>query len=184
MPRTILPWDELVEQDDVLILDTETTGRGERAEIIEIAIIDTTGKERFQSLCKPEKPIPIPAMRVHKITDRMVEDAKTWSDVHGTVKKLFKLAEYVLAWNAGFDERMLRQTTSRCGLKWKSKYKLHDLLSDYRALRPDRLGYSLQEACGHEGVPRDESKAHRALPDCYSVLEVMRAYVRNDILLP
>ena len=181
MPATILPWDELVEREDVLILDTETTGRGQRAEIIEIAMIDTTGKERFQSLCKPEKPIPITAMRVHKITDRMVVDAKTWADIHKIVKKLFKKAEYVLAWNADFDVRMLRQTASRYGLNWKTKYKLHDLLRDYRELRPDRLGHSLKEACDHESVPRDESKAHRALADCYSVLEVMRAYVLYEM---
>ena len=181
MPATILPWDDLVEREDVLILDTETTGRGQRAEIIEIAMIDTTGKERFQSLCKPENPIPITAMRVHKITDRMVADAKTWADIHKIVKKLFKKAEYVLAWNADFDVRMLRQTAERYGLKWKTKYKLHDLLRDYRELRPDRLGHSLKEACDHEGVPRTESKAHRALADCYDVLEVMRAYVRDEM---
>ena len=180
MPATILPWDELLERKDVLILDTETTGSGERAEIIEIALIDTTGKERFLSLCRPEKPIPIKAMRIHKITDRMVADAKTWPDIHKTVKKLFKQAEYVLAWKAEFDERMLKQTANRYGLQWKNKYKLHDLWQDYRKLRSDRLGHSLEEACGHEGVPRDESKAHRALPDCYDVLEVMRAYVRYE----
>ena len=77
MPETILPWDELLDREDVLILDTETTGRGERAEIIEIALIDTLGNERFLSLCRPENPIPITAMRIHKITDRMVADAKT-----------------------------------------------------------------------------------------------------------
>ena len=181
MSSIILPWDELLEREDILILDTETTGRGERAEIIEIAMIDTTGRERFLSLCKPEKAIPITAMRVHKITDRMVADAKTWPDIHKAVEKLFEQAEWVLAWNADFDERMLRQTAERYELEWKNKYKLHDLLRDYRKLRSDRLGYSLQEACGHEGVPRDESKAHRALDDCFSVLEVMRAYVRNDI---
>ena len=178
MPATILPWDELVEREDVLILDTETTGRGQRAEIIEIAVIDTTGKVRFQSLCKPENPIPITAMRVHKITDRMVADAMTWPDIHKIVKKLFKKAEYVLAWNADFDVRMLRQTAERYELEWKSKFKLHDLLRDYKKLRSDRLGHSLQEACDHEGVPRNESKAHRALADCHDVLEVMRAYVR------
>ena len=181
MPRTILPWDELVDRDDVLILDTETTGRGKRDEIIEIALIDTTGKKRFLSLCKPEKPIPIKAMQVHKITDRMVANAKTWPDIHKAVKKLFKRADYVLAWKAEFDESMLRQTAERYGLQWKNKYKLHDLLQDYRELRPDKLSHSLEDACGHEGVPRVESKAHRALPDCYDVLEVMRAYVRNEM---
>ena len=77
MPSTIIPWDELVERDDVLILDTETTSRGQRAEIIEIAMIDTTGEERCQSSRRPENPIPIIMMRVHKIEDRMVADAKT-----------------------------------------------------------------------------------------------------------
>ena len=181
MPATIVPWDELLERDDVLILDTETTGRGERAEIIEIALIDTTGKVRFQSLCKPEKPIPITAMRVHKITDRMVADAVKWVAIHGTVNKLLKKADYVLAWNAEFDERMLRQTAERYGLKWKNKYPLHDLMRDYRALRPDRLGHSLAEACGHEGAPYDKNKAHRASADCYSALAVMRAYVNNEM---
>ena len=93
MSTTLIPWDELVEWDDVLILHTETTGRGQQAEIIEIALIDTTGKERFQSLCRPENPIPITAMRVHKITDRMMADAKTWPDIHKAIRKLFKQAE-------------------------------------------------------------------------------------------
>ena len=119
MLATQLPWDELVEREDILILDTETTGRGQRAKIIEIAMIDTIGKMRFQSLCRPERPIPKPAMRVHKITNRMVADAKKWADIHGTIKTLFNQAEYVLAWNADFDERMLKQTTKRYGLKWK-----------------------------------------------------------------
>ena len=181
MPTIILPWYELVEREDVFILDTETTGFGERAEIIEIAMIDTTGKERFQSLCKPQRSIPKSATKVNKITDRMVADAKTWADIHGTVKNLFKQADFVLAWNAEFDKRMLWQTADRYGLAWENKYQLHDLLSDYRKLRPDRLGHSLKEACSHEGVPRDENKAHRALDDCNSVLDMMRAYVRNEM---
>ena len=159
MSSIILPRDELVEREDVLILDTETTGRGQYAEIIEIAMIDTTGNERYRSLCKPERPIPITAMRVHKITDRMVADAKMWVDIHETVKKLFEKADYVLAWNADFDQRMLRKTANRYGLQWKTKYKLHDLFREYRELRSDRLGHSLQAV----------SYTHLTLPTIYSV---------------
>ena len=106
MPSTILPWDELVEREDIPILDTETTGRGARAEITKTALINTTGGEWFQSLCRLD--IPITAMRVHKIAGRMVADAKTWPGIHKAVRKLFKQADYVLAWNADFDEWMLR----------------------------------------------------------------------------
>lgn len=76
---------------------------------------------------------------------------------------------------------MLRQTAERYGLKWKNKYPLHALMRDYRTLRPDRLGRSLADACGHEGVPYDKNKAHQALADCYRALAVMRAYVNNEM---
>ena len=168
-------------RDDVLILDTETTGLGERAEIIEIAVIDTTGRERFQSLCKPQRRIPKSATKLHKITDRMVARAKKWKDIHGTVDKLIRQANYVLAWNAAFDEEMLRQTAERYHLRWKAKIRFHDLLRDYRRLRPDKVHHGLADACRQEGVPSDKNKAHRAQTDCYSVLDVMRAYVKNEM---
>ncbi|HHQ4784521.1 TPA: hypothetical protein ACSPZU_004090, partial [Aeromonas veronii] len=40
------------------ILDTETTGLDDQAEIVEISIIDQLGKVVFDSLVKPQKPIP------------------------------------------------------------------------------------------------------------------------------
>ena len=111
----------------------------------------------------------------------MVVSARKWKDIHAIIRKLVKQAEFLLAMNADFDERILRQTAERYELEWENKYKLHDLFRYYRELRSDRLGHSLQEACGHEGIPRDESKAHRAPPDCYCVLDVMRAYVNNEM---
>ena len=89
--------------------------------------------------------------------------------IHKAVRKLFKQAKFVLAWNADFDERMLRQTASRYDLQWKTN--------------TDFMTGCLQEACSHEGAPYDKSKAHRAPPDCYNVLDVMRAYVKNEIQL-
>ena len=176
-----MKWKDLLGRDDVLILDTETTGLGERAEIIEIAVIDTTGRERFQSLCKPQRRIPKSATKINKITNDMVARAKKWKAIHGTVDKLLRQAKYVLAWNAEFDERMLRQTAERYHLRWKAKIRFHDLLDDYRKLRPGILHHGLADACRHEGVPSDKYKAHRAQADCYSVLDVMRAYVKNEM---
>ena len=176
-----MKWKDLLGRDDVLILDTETTGLGERAEIIEIAVIDTTGKERFQSFCKPQRRIPKSATKINKITNDMVASAKKWRDIHGTVDKLIRQANYVLAWNADFDERMLRQTAERFHLRWKAKIRFHDLLRDYRRLRPDKVHHSLEDACRHEGIPSDKKKAHRAQADCFSVLDVMRAYVKNEL---
>jgi len=58
-------------------LDTETTGlwRGDGAELVEVALMDETGKVWVDTLVKPEKPIPSGATAVHGITDDMVKDA-------------------------------------------------------------------------------------------------------------
>ena len=48
---------EVDNRTDVLIFDTETTGIKNDDEVIEIGIIDTTGKERYHGLIMPEKSI-------------------------------------------------------------------------------------------------------------------------------
>ena len=135
-----MKWKELLGRADVLILDTETTGLRERAEIIEIAVIDTAGRERFHSLCKPQRRVPKSATEINNITNDMVANAKKWKDIHGTIDKLLRKSKYVLAWNADFDEMMLRQTAERYHLRWKAKIRFHDLLRGLpeAAARQDR----------------------------------------------
>ena len=65
-------------RDNCLILDAETTGLGEDAEIVEITIIDTTGKPLINTLVKPSTPIPAEATAIHGITNEMVRHAPTW----------------------------------------------------------------------------------------------------------
>ena len=40
-------WAIWLDRPDVLIIDTETTGLGNKAEVIEVAVLDTTGAIRF-----------------------------------------------------------------------------------------------------------------------------------------
>ena len=47
------PWHTLLNRHDVLIVDTETTGLDERAEVIDVAVIDTTGAVRFDAVSMP-----------------------------------------------------------------------------------------------------------------------------------
>ena len=46
-------WKPLLDRHDVLILDTETTGRSRSAQIVEIALLDTRGVVRINSLVMP-----------------------------------------------------------------------------------------------------------------------------------
>ena len=99
-------------QTSPVYLDTETTGTGPTAEIIEIAIIDQDGKLLFEALVKPRGPIEPDAARVHGITLDQLQGAPGWAEV-------WPQAEAVLAgrrvgtYNSDFDVRLIKQSHQR-----------------------------------------------------------------------
>ncbi len=56
--RKLHVWNDLLDREDVLIVDTETTGLDAKAEVIEIAAVDTCGKIRIHALTLPAGPVP------------------------------------------------------------------------------------------------------------------------------
>lgn len=169
-------WNELLERTDVLILDTETTGLGPEAEIIEIAVIDSTGAVLLDTVCLPQNDIPKAASDIHGLTYRRLKrlGAQPWPRIHEEVITVLQGASLVLGWNVSFDRRILQQTANRHGLRM-SKVSWRDLLADYRAMRP-KGRHRLGDAARREHVAGNGS-AHRALTDCQTVLAVMRAVV-------
>ena len=169
-------WRGLLRRDDVLIVDTETTGLGANAEAIEVAAIDTTGRVRFHSLAMPEGRIPPMVTAIHGLTRDMLRAAGApgWPAIHGALAALLAEAWTVLAWNAGFDRRILEQTARRHGLAFGAA-RWRDLLADDRRRDPGGR-HGLAAAARRERVAI-EGRAHRALTDCRTALEVMEASV-------
>ncbi|ENW7246755.1 exonuclease domain-containing protein [Salmonella enterica] len=89
---------------NIVIVDTETTGLGREAEIIEISIIDCTGAILLNTLIKPSKDIPAEATEIHGITDEMVEDAPSWKEMLPQVLEL--ISHGWVAYNAKFGENV------------------------------------------------------------------------------
>ena len=59
-----------------IILDTETTGLDENAEVIQIGVTDGAGNILMDNIaCKPLRPIPAEATAIHHITNEMMENA-------------------------------------------------------------------------------------------------------------
>ena len=170
-------WNALLDRKDIVIVDTETTGFGRTAEVIDLAAIDTRGQVLANTLIRPTGEIPAQASRVHGITaeDLDAGGAPTYLDMHERIVALLSSARVVLAWNASFDRRLLRQTAERYGLALP-RANWQDLLQDYRWLRPGGR-HGLAHAMAREGIIGIQ--AHRALHDCQAVLNVMRALVRQ-----
>jgi len=168
-----------------LILDTETTGLGADAEIVEIGIIDDQGQTVLESLIKPKAPIPEAATAIHGITNADVANAPTWADIHERVCDTVE-ARSVAIYNAAYDVRLMDQSASQYGdgrrlrmtffapwcvmlgyAQWWGDWD--DMLDAYKWQR-------LTTAAKQTGIelPSD-GHAHRAIYDCRMTLEVMRA---------
>jgi DNA polymerase III subunit epsilon len=101
-----------------VFLDTETTGTGPAAEIIEIAIVDHEGLLLFDSLVKPKGAIEPGAFQVHGIPPEMLEGKPTWKDVWPKVEAVLA-GKQVGIYNSEFDVRMMRQSHQKYWMDWR-----------------------------------------------------------------
>ncbi len=99
-------------------LDTETTGIGPNAEIIEICIVEHYGGILLDTLVKPRGAIEPGAQRVHGIHQEMLADAPSWGDVWPQVEAALT-GRHVGIYNLDFDLRMMRQAHLRNWLQWR-----------------------------------------------------------------
>lgn len=181
-------WGELLDRSDILVVDTETTGAGKWAEVLDVAVIDTTGAVRFNSAVLPASNIPRDAQSsIHGIELLLLttEGARPWSECHEAVTDLLKGASTVCVYNAAHDRRVLKQGSIRYGLEFPRDVRWRCLMLDYAAHRqiPQLSGgwerHKLEDAATHEGVLRGE-QAHEAQPDCQLTLRLMRAVAGQE----
>ncbi|WP_251267782.1 3'-5' exonuclease, partial [Enterobacter hormaechei] len=67
------------------------------------------GEVLLDTLVKPTHPIPPEVTEINHITNEMVANAPAWRDVFPKVLAIISSHKW-LAWNSGFDARMLDQT--------------------------------------------------------------------------
>jgi DNA polymerase-3 subunit epsilon len=157
-------------QNSPRFLDTETTGLDNRAEIIEICILDQDGSILLDTLVKPLRKIPPDAIQIHGITNDMVADAPGWLEVWPQVQSALA-GRYTGVYNADFDMRMLEQTNRASGIPWNPGdfrfFCIMKLFSQY--LGTSR--WQTLEAAGRQfGLTLPN--AHRAQADTRLALEI------------
>jgi DNA polymerase III epsilon subunit-like protein len=170
---------ETIQRPDVLYLDTETTGLGDRDELVDIAAVDNGGRVLLNTLIKPRRPIPRDATSIHGITDEMVRTAPSWTDVYPRYLDLLERYRHVIVYNADFDQRMIQQTCIAVTLSppratWHCAMKRYSTFAG----EPDRYGrgyrwFQLGQAASRLGVTLVPD--HTALADAQTCREVVRA---------
>ncbi len=171
---------------NALILDTETTGLGDDAEVVELALIDCAGAVLLDTLVRPSGPVPAEAAAIHGITDAMLAEAPTWSAIHARFCDLVE-GRQVVIYSREFDTRVISQTARRYGLPAPQGFDLvldhgpiHCAMQAYARFRgewnAEKGQYRWQKlsaAAQQQGVT--VTNAHRALGDCLMTLGVVRA---------
>ncbi|MGQ6434502.1 3'-5' exonuclease [Serratia sp. IR-2025] len=169
-------------RDNVLILDTETTGLGDDAEIVEVTIIDTAGRVLLNTLVKPRSVIPASATAIHGITNEMVATAPSWPHVCRSLYDIIS-GRKVVIYNCDFDTRILDQTNDDWGITIHFKIERPTFecamlaYAEFYGQNSERGGYKWQKltaAAEQQGVII-EGTPHRALSDCLTTLGVIKA---------
>ena len=173
--RPVEPDEPDRQEDDVCIIDVETTGfLPGRDAIIEIGAIRVETKDGrtretvFSELVKPSGNIPKKVRELTGITNETVRNAV------GIDRVLPRAAEFIgdaalVAHSAHFDRRFLEHNARRMGRTFAANEWICTLEMARRAMEPPHKLSSLIER-----LERVEHPGHRALDDCRATLAVWR----------
>ncbi|MCC6976628.1 MAG: 3'-5' exonuclease [Anaerolineae bacterium] len=169
----------VLERENFVILDTETTGLDERDQIVQIALINAVGETLLDTLVRPTRPIPRHVIKVHGITNEMVADAPNLPQIVEPIRALIQGRE-VIAYNASFDLRMLNQSSRAHNLshewrKWPRSWVCAMLAYAEFYGERGRYGFkwqSLENACIQQQIAKTQE--HHALADCRLTLQLLR----------
>lgn len=159
----------LVQQDNWVAIDVETTGLGTNAEVVEVAIVSASGDTLLDSLVRPHtRPEPA-ASRLHGLYSEELRDAPPFEQVHLVLVALLR-RPIAVAYNAAFDQHALNYSCAIAGLPqigctWACAMLRYEQWRGFRA--------SLATACEVEGVS-STGQHHRALSDAQHVWRLVR----------
>ena len=171
----------------LLIGDTETTGlianrlipASRQPEIIELylALVDLDGDEpvvleELDMMIRPTKPIPPFITKITRISDMMVADAETFSQVADTVAAFLAKAKTLIFHNATFDAEMLEIEFDRLGRPGVVDHELVCTVENSVHYRGRRLSLGIL----HEHLFGEKFKgAHRAKTDVAALIRCAHA---------
>src|SRR5690554_6733461 len=162
------------------ILDIETTGGKFNEEgITEIAIYKFDGHtvvDQFISLVNPERDIQPFVVNLTGINSNMLRSAPKFYEI---AKRIVEITDncIIVAHNADFDYRILRNEFSRLGFDFKRKTLCTVELA--QEIMPEQESFSLGKLTRSLGIP--VSDRHRASGDAVATVKLFKLLLSKDI---
>lgn len=174
---------KIVDSGDYVVLDTETNGLDDDAEIVDIAILHADGRVLLNTLVCPENVKRDVGTRWHGIKTGAILSAESW--LHVSHDFLAAVADKpIVIYNKSFDMRLLRQSHIASGLFAETIDAIGSqavcameafavIYGEYHQSKPGYKWKSLDVAREYYSLP--PIKSHRALNDCQTTLAVIKA---------
>ena len=158
-----------------IVIDTETTGLScTEDEILQLSIIDESGKTIYNSYFKPVRHTEWKdAMAVNKITPEMVADAPSFESELIKINNIMDNVDTIIGYNTLFDTGFLISS----GIKMPYEATVIDIMKDFAPIFGDwdkdknRYKYkSLSECAKYYNYEWNNDIAHDSLSDCRATL--------------
>lgn len=164
-------------KDNALAFDTETTGLGDKDQIIELALVNRQGMTVLEMQFKPTVPINPKAQAVHGISEADLKNCPTFEAMAPVVLTLLKKQPLII-FNADFDLRLLKQTCNAFDIDLDlDDLKAHcamQLAADYYGATNRHGTISLANAMDRANVEW-EGQAHSAEADALGTMNLVKA---------
>lgn len=170
---------------NVVFLDTETSGKTDKDQIVEITILDLEGNVLLDTLVQPTVKVSHDAHNAHQISNKDLKKAPAWPDVY---KRFLECTQdsVILAYNSKFDKRMVQQSCKAHGIVNKRR-KWGCIMLAYSTFqgsaRNERYKwYKLVEASYNASLDLNHlnSRPHRAHYDTAAALGVF-LYMKKTV---
>ena len=162
---------------DPILVDLETTGLKD-ADIVQIGVIDVSGAVMMETLVRPTRPIPADVTRIHGITDAMVADAPSFTNLY-TQFSVLLAGKLVIAYNVAYDKGILQGECKRRKLPmprvagWEcAMINYAGFWGQWNSQRHSFKWQSLVNACQQQHIRLEN--AHSAVADCRATLALLK----------
>ena len=168
--------------EEIICFDTETTGVGGDAEILQLSVMDGTGSVLFDEYIRPRQALRWPeAERVHHISPEMVSGLDTIDSHRDRITAILDSAKIYVGYNIVFDIRMLKNEGFSMAPFHRAGVQVIDVMRNFAPIygdwNPSRNCYRWQklETCAkYYQYDWGDEKAHGALADTRATLHCFK----------
>jgi DNA polymerase-3 subunit epsilon len=179
--------------EDFFFLDTETSGKSDIDQVIEIAIVDSYGTVILNTRVRPTVAINPEAQAIHGISEADLVSAPFISEIQVDGLSLLDWLDshQVVTYNAEFDARLITQSFKahnlrgidpgfhvfQCAMKLYAKWN-----GEKHAKSGDWKYVTLTDAAVRMGL--DDMPDHSAVKDAMTTFEIISALAMSDPISP